>query len=226
MPPRSATASVRRQSSVLVIWTLVTASAAIQLSGCAVTGRTTSNQQEIDSLRSINTRLASEVKMLSDSLNIFSGVESGQYFRDYRSLQTRIVELNYKLRVCEYGGTVIATELVDSLFEPASANLTDAGRKLLEEALADQVIRLKEGEIRVHGHADTSRPGAAMAKTYPTNWELSAARATAVTRFLVERFGISPNRIAAVSFGDARPVESNLTADGRKMNRRIEIVLM
>jgi len=196
------------------------------VAGCAAPAHTVRESSEVDSLRVINRRLAGEIKVLSDSLGLLLGVESGQYFRDYRSLQEQIAKLQYRLAECEDGGHVIGTELVDNLFAPASANLTEAGKLRIDEMVAAFGETLPPGELRVHGHADTSRPGSSLAQQFPTNWELSAARATAVTRYLVEKFGVAPNRIAAVSFGDARPVESNRTAEGRKRNRRIELVVL
>lgn len=200
----------------------------ILVSGCSAPAQAVRDdrQEQLDTLRSINRRLAGEVKVLSDSLGIVVGVESGQYYRDYRLLQNRISQLEHQLVVCEDGGRIAVALSIDDLFEPASATLTAAGHSLIAEAVASLGDAVANGELRVHGHADTSKPGASMAKTYPTNWELSAARATAVTRYIVENFSVAPNRIAAVSFGDARPIESDKTAEGRKRNRRIEIVVL
>jgi chemotaxis protein MotB len=193
-------------------------------SGCSGTFGSVRHNPELDSLNVINRRLASEVRILSDSLALLDGIDSGQYYRDFRALQNRNSELDYKLAVCLDGGRVVAAELVDELFAPASATLTDTGKKRLAELLDGMMETLMDRELRVHGHSDTSKPSAGMAKTWPTNWELSAARASAVTRFLIEKYGIAPDRIAAVGFGDARPIESQKTPEARKQNRRIEIV--
>jgi chemotaxis protein MotB len=74
--------------------------------------------------------------------------------------------------------------------------------------------------IRVEGHTDDVPAGGA----YPTNWELSTARALAVVRFLQSQ-GIDPSRLAAAGYGEYRPIAPNDTAEGRSQNRRIEIVL-
>jgi chemotaxis protein MotB len=60
---------------------------------------------------------------------------------------------------------------------------------------------------------------------FPTNWELSTARATTVVRFFIERGGVNRESLEAVGFADTRPVASNDTEEGRTENRRIEIVL-
>ncbi len=63
-----------------------------------------------------------------------------------------------------------------------------------------------------------------LGKTYPTNWELSAARAIHVTRYLQEQ-GIAPEILSAAAYGEYRPVAGNDTPEGRAKNRRIEIIL-
>ncbi|MCS6858314.1 MAG: OmpA family protein, partial [Sandaracinaceae bacterium] len=60
---------------------------------------------------------------------------------------------------------------------------------------------------------------------FPSNWELSAARAVAVVRFLIEN-GISPGRLSAVGHADTQPADTNETPEGRAHNRRIEIVFL
>ncbi|ANF32110.1 hypothetical protein A0130_10880 [Leifsonia xyli] len=79
-------------------------------------------------------------------------------------------------------------------------------------------------DVSVEGHADLRQPGA----PYPTNWELSAGRATSVLRHLVEVNGFPQNRIAAVSFGSARPVDgfTGTTDNDLAQNRRVDVVVL
>ena len=67
--------------------------------------------------------------------------------------------------------------------------------------------------------------GPALRSRFPSNWELSTARATDVVRYLVAQ-GVNPNMLSAQGFGDSQPVASNDTAQGRAKNRRVEIVIM
>ncbi|WP_374008949.1 flagellar motor protein MotB [Leifsonia sp. LS-T14] len=78
--------------------------------------------------------------------------------------------------------------------------------------------------VSVEGHADLRQPGA----PYPTNWELSAGRATSVLRHLVEVNGFPQGRIAAVSFGSARPVDgfTGTTDNDLAQNRRVDVVVL
>jgi len=61
---------------------------------------------------------------------------------------------------------------------------------------------------------------------YPTNWELSTARATQVTRYLQEEGGIDPKQLSATGYSEYQPVASNDTDEDKAKNRRIEIVLL
>ena len=67
--------------------------------------------------------------------------------------------------------------------------------------------------------------GPELRSRFPSNWELSTARATDVVRYLVAQ-GVNPNMLSAQGFGDSQPVASNDTAQGRAKNRRVEIVIM
>jgi chemotaxis protein MotB len=78
--------------------------------------------------------------------------------------------------------------------------------------------------IRIEGHTDNVKIGDVLARRYPTNWELSAARALNVARYL-QKQGIDPTLLAAVAYGEYKPVADNSTPEGRAKNRRIAIIL-
>jgi chemotaxis protein MotB len=80
--------------------------------------------------------------------------------------------------------------------------------------------------IRVEGHTDNVPIHSRLQAQYPSNWELSAARATNVVRFLQDQAGIAPERLQAIGMAEYRPVASNKTPAGRGQNRRIEITLV
>jgi chemotaxis protein MotB len=88
--------------------------------------------------------------------------------------------------------------------------------------------RLREApdyQIRIEGHTDSKPPKPALRSRYPTNWELSSARATNVLRCLIRDGGLPADRLLAVGYGATRPVAGNETEEGRRRNRRVEIVL-
>jgi chemotaxis protein MotB len=88
--------------------------------------------------------------------------------------------------------------------------------------VADE-LRPLDNDIRVDGHTDSTPIDS---PRYPTNWELSAARALAVTRYLSETDGVRSGRLMAAGFGEFRPLVPNDSRDHRAQNRRVEIHLL
>ncbi len=116
----------------------------------------------------------------------------------------------------------IVIRLADNLvFPSASADIRPEAHELLR--IVASAVNQTDNEIRVEGHTDNI-PLAT--EKYPSNWELSSARATAVLRLLTERFDVDPARAFAAGFGEFRPIASNLTPEGRALNRRADIVLL
>lgn len=86
-----------------------------------------------------------------------------------------------------------------------------------------QIIKGLPNDVRIEGHTD-NRP--INTSQFPSNWELSMARATNVLKYLHAATGIAPNRLSAGGYGPYRPVASNDTSSGRAKNRRVEIVIL
>ena len=129
--------------------------------------------------------------------------------------QVTISELKGKLTV----------NMVDSiLFDSGKAEVKKGGLEVLGKVIS--ILKdVKDKEIRIEGHTDNVQIVGALAKRYPTNWELSAARAINVTRYL-QAEGIDPGQLEAVAYGEWKPVGDNGTEEGRAKNRRIEIILV
>nr|ADI17907.1 flagellar motor protein [uncultured Desulfobacterales bacterium HF0200_07G10] len=107
-----------------------------------------------------------------------------------------------------------------SLFKPAQATLQLSARPVLD-AVINTVNKYPDYKIHVQGHTDDDPISTAM---FPTNWELSAARATAVLRYFIDK-GADPERMTATGYADIFPLVSNETPYGRAKNRRVEFVL-
>ncbi len=105
------------------------------------------------------------------------------------------------------------------LFSSGRAQLTDQGRGVVA-SLVD-VLDTFDGQISIEGHTDNV-PIATV--RYPSNWELSAARAIAVLRHLQTR-GLAATHMRAVGYADTQPMQNNATPEGRAANRRVELVL-
>ncbi|HHV11312.1 MAG TPA: OmpA family protein [Clostridiales bacterium] len=107
------------------------------------------------------------------------------------------------------------------LFDSGKAEIKAGNDETLSK-LAD-VINSLDNYIRVEGHTDNVPIHTAV---YPSNWELSTARAASVVRLFVEKCGVSPEKIVAVGYGEYKPVADNSTAEGRAKNRRIDIIIL
>lgn len=120
----------------------------------------------------------------------------------------------------------IQVDLVDKiLFDSGEATLTERGASVLSR-LGAVLVGVEGRSIQVSGHTDDSPPSQRLAATFPTNWELSVARAVNVVRFLQEKARVPSKRLVASGYGDTHPVASNATPKGRARNRRIEILLI
>lgn len=105
------------------------------------------------------------------------------------------------------------------LFAPASAALTGGGRALLNDLAT--TLKTLPYALSVEGHTDNVPIRSAR---YPSNWELAAARASSVTRHLIEH-GIAADRVRAIGYADTRPRADNLSPEGRARNRRVAFIL-
>ena len=123
--------------------------------------------------------------------------------------------------VIERRGLVVRVLTDKLLFDSGQATLQPEGDPLLEE-VATLLNLDKRHPITVEGNTDNQPIATAQ---FPSNWELSTARATTVVRFLIAH-GVSAGRLAAAGYADLHPVNPNATAAGRARNRRVDIVLM
>jgi len=209
-------------------WLVFVCAGTALITGCTAPNEMTTQQNgaELDSMYAANEELNETLSVLRDSLQFLDDIESGQYYRDRRLLTDEIERLKYGLETCRDGGRTIETLLVDDLFEPASATLTEDGRARLDE-VADSLINRHVGDlIRIEAHSDSSPVGASLAATYPSNWELSAARAAAIVRYLVAEHDLPTGQVEVASYGSTRPVARNDSAAGRQKNRRIRIAVL
>jgi chemotaxis protein MotB len=119
----------------------------------------------------------------------------------------------------------LRVEMVDEiLFDSGEVTIKPAGLEVLRRVGAI-LKKVENRRIEVQGHTDNVAISPALAKRFPTNWELSAARATNVVRFLQDDPKVDPAHLSAASFAEYAPRASNDTAAGRRKNRRIEILL-
>jgi chemotaxis protein MotB len=139
------------------------------------------------------------------------------------SLKDQIAQKNIKIEEIE--GKLKVTFVDKILFDSGSTKIKPKGKEVIL-TLSDSFKDNIKQSIVVEGHTDDVQIGSVLQERFPTNWELSAARATSVVRFLQEKGTIAPERLTASGFSFYKPVDTNETEEGRKQNRRIEIILI
>lgn len=107
------------------------------------------------------------------------------------------------------------------LFDSGSAEILPEGKKTLD-VLGKSIVPL-ENEIIVLGHTDTVPINTPL---FPSNWELSTKRATNVVQYLIDSLKIDPKRLTAAGNGEFKPIGDNRTVEGRRANRRIELMIL
>ncbi len=144
-----------------------------------------------------------------------------------REIETNLKEqIEQKdIKIEEIEGRLKVTFVDKILFDSGSVMIKDKGKEVLL-SLADSFKDNPAQSIIVEGHTDDMQIGPALQQRFPTNWELSTARATAVVRFLQEKGNIAPERLTASGFSFYKPVAANDSEEGRKQNRRIEIIMV
>ena len=116
---------------------------------------------------------------------------------------------------------LVVTVLTDRvLFDSGAAELKPRSHTLL-----DALDRLLKTTVRTQIQVEGNTDNVPVSGRFPTNWELSTARATSVVRYLIRR-GVNPDRLAATGYADRHPLSSNATEGGRRRNRRVELVVI
>jgi len=145
------------------------------------------------------------------------------YVKAVSSLQKEIEAKEVRVTADKRG--IIISLSSDCFFSSGSADLNDSLTTVLTKL--QTILQPLPNNIRIEGHTDNQPivPGSALAQKYPSNWELAAQRAVNVLRVL-EKCGLTRDRISAATYGDTRPVKPNETSEGRAFNRRVEIVIL
>jgi chemotaxis protein MotB len=144
---------------------------------------------------------------------------SGTYSRLVDELENEVE--SGKLEIHRLEGRLQVRALDRILFDSGSTQIKREGQEVLAR-VAEQIRKIAGHRIHVEGHTDDVP---ITGDRFPSNWELSAARAAVVVRFLIEN-GLDPLDLSAVGFGEYHPLAPNDTSEHRARNRRIEIVLV
>jgi chemotaxis protein MotB len=123
------------------------------------------------------------------------------------------------------GENSISVEIADRvLYESGSADITSDGLNVLKR-VGEALKGSADKDIRVEGHTDDVPIRTEPPPRFPSNWDLSVARAVGVVKYLEEKAGMNPARLSAVGYGPNRPAVPNENDEARARNRRVEIIL-
>jgi len=111
------------------------------------------------------------------------------------------------------------------LFGSSRASIKESGLGILKK-VGEALQQIKDKHIQVQGHTDSRPIRWDLQGRYPTNWELSAARAATIVRYLIDEIGIDPARLSAAGYAFHQPLASNDAPDGQQQNRRVEFALL
>jgi chemotaxis protein MotB len=212
------------------------------------------NQQlmsELDKTRGMFAQTESELGMANTEIGVFEAElnVANQKLRDLMNAQNlaeaerdRIaaeaeqlrVSLTEELNDAKLENIVVQNARADNsipiqlgtadFFETGSARLTKKGGKNLAK-LAEIIHTYHNKRIVVEGHTDTVPIGPGLQFRYASNWELSVARAAAAVRHMQKKTDIDPRSMSASGYGEFKPIADNSTEEGRRQNRRVEVVL-
>jgi len=184
---------------------------------------------EISELRQRESDLESENNRLKEETANLQKVKAEEAQKTSRTYEEMLEKMKSEISqgqvtISELKGKLTVNMVDAILFDSGKSELKPAGLVVLQKVI-DILKPLKDKAIRIEGHTDNLRISGSLARKYPTNWELSSARAINVTRYLQQQ-GLDPAVLSAVAYGEYHPVAQNDSEEGKTRNRRIEIILV
>lgn len=183
----------------------------------------------IEELKYKNAELEGDKQMLRESIALLKKTKEEEVQTVSRTYEDLLNEMKGEIEqgqiaITELKGKLTVDVVDKILFDSGRAEVKPEGLDVLKRVV--EILKtVTDKIIRVEGHTDNVPIAGTLAKRYPTNWELSAARAINITRYL-EKEGLDPALLSAAAFGEYQPVADNETPEGRAKNRRIAIILL
>jgi len=168
-------------------------------------------------------------KNLSEQNKKVTEMTEGQMKQMKSTYETLVSDLKEQIQkqevtIKDFQESLSLTFIDRILFEFGKASLTPEGNKVLKK-VGDVLKNIKGKKIRVTGHTDNVPIRPDYEYKFPTNWELSAARAATVVRYFQEKASLDPKDMEAVGRSFYQPIAGNETKEGRAQNRRVEILI-
>jgi chemotaxis protein MotB len=179
-------------------------------------------RQQVAELKVENSKLNDQVAELQKAKEEKVKEVSGTYEQLLANMKNEIAK--GQVTISELKGKLTVNMEAAILFDSGRADVKPEGFDILNK-MVETLKKVSDKAIRIEGHTDDVQITGALTRTFPTNWELSAARAINVTKFLQQQ-GLDPRNLSSAAFAEHKPVADNGTKEGRAKNRRIEITLV
>jgi len=182
-------------------------------------------RKEKDALQKDNQGLRDKISELSSKAEKAEQLEKAT--QTYQDLQKKLEKeiQDGQVQLTEMKNRLTMTMVDKILFPSGSAEVSKDGKNVLDKVIT--ILKdIKDKRIQVEGHTDNVRIYSSIRTKYPTNWELSVARATQVVRYLQEEGGLDPKLLSATGYAEYQPLAANDSDENKAKNRRIEIVLL
>ena len=163
--------------------------------------------------------------VLFGTLACSSGTGVQELRRENEQLRARLDSARAEAASLQRGETIRVLS-TDVHFESGSAELTQEGVRELKGVARTIEERYSDRTIRIEGYTDSRPIGDRLEDRFPSNWELSAARAARVARHFQWTHDLDPTRLEVVGFGPYHPIATNETAEGRRQNRRVRVAVL
>jgi chemotaxis protein MotB len=192
--------------------------AAVLLAGCVSKGKYTELESQYTSLQGQYTTLQGQYQQLQQS----STAQAARSATEIAALKKEVAADKGQVgRLQDALGYTVNSDL---LFPSGSWEMSKQGQEIIAK-LAPRLVPFQRSKLLVNGYTDNAPVGRALKrKGVPSNAVLSQKRAEAVMQYLITQ-GVKPDMIAARGLGEADPLASNTTAQGRAQNRRVEVTV-
>jgi len=210
-----------RNSKIFTILLLTFVS--LVMSGCSVTFQMR-HKSDVDKIGSLGNEIESlnaKLSQLQEEKEAeLSELEKAKLLLEEK-LKQEIDDKSVRLEMAQKGLAIIF--LTEVLFDSGKTDIKQEAFPALDKIAGVLKDNVEDRNIGIEGHTDNEP---IKHSKWKSNWELSTSRATSVLHYLVDTKGIEPKRVAAIGYGEYRPVASNDTVEGKKQNRRVEIVIL
>ena len=186
-------------------------------------------EQKSDNVEEANSENTKKQETVKSDSAIFENtgttiLEGGNGILDTKSVMEQIkkdIDVNTAVKILKSDRGVVIRLNDTMLFDQGSAIIKTEAIEDLKKIAAS--LEKFQNPIVIEGHTD-SMP--IRSERYPSNWELSTARATNIIKYLIVQYKFPPSRLSAVGYGEYMPIEANDTPLGRAKNRRVDIVVL